>query len=320
MNTEIVAIQYTDNPVDESILETLRDDIRIELKQTAEYIVRTGLKLLQARSITRHGSWLRWLDKSFGMSSSTADRYMSVARRFADDGERIQGVPISILEALSESPSAAVSEVLDMFESGEKPNGHQVEVIIDQHQEGVRALAQYIEDKGPHWLKEQVIRQEIGARPAYSILKAIEGTTGDVQIAAMAHGITDPSVLPLLARYAENEPDELATIVRTGMVYWDSEAKPPHEPVPLGYITPGELREAYNSIRQERRAVDFQADAPVRHVDTRGFVHSVFTTEDGDHLVTFRVDEASMRKLETLKDQPKRLIIQNYEAYAEKQN
>ena len=102
-------------------LMELADEIRVLSKQTRESVIAIGEKLFEAKKIVGHGNFLPWIEKEFGWSEDTAQRFM----RLADDKNRNLrnlDVPLSALYLLTApyTSTEAIDAVTERVESGEK--------------------------------------------------------------------------------------------------------------------------------------------------------------------------------------------------------
>lgn len=72
-------IQSQNTPPTLSQLET---EIKFHLKQASQGIIEVGKRLIQAKSLVKHGEWSNWLENNFKLSHSSAKNFMVAAERF----------------------------------------------------------------------------------------------------------------------------------------------------------------------------------------------------------------------------------------------
>jgi Protein of unknown function (DUF3102) len=67
-----------DNMSDDQLLGLLADTINGLRKRVAEGLIEIGFRLTEAKELVGHGGWLPWLERNFGWTERTAQRYMSI--------------------------------------------------------------------------------------------------------------------------------------------------------------------------------------------------------------------------------------------------
>jgi hypothetical protein len=108
--------------------------IRVLGKRVVGDIIEIGRRLIEAKRIVGHGNWLTWLEREFGWSDDTAERFMAI--------NRLQGkipqlaeyeLPVSGLYLLARptTPLEARDEVIERAEAGEKLTHAQIKQTID---------------------------------------------------------------------------------------------------------------------------------------------------------------------------------------------
>ncbi len=65
-------------------LAQLETEIKFHLKQASQGIIEVGKRLIQAKSLVKHGEWSNWLENNFKLSHSSAKNFMAVAERFGN--------------------------------------------------------------------------------------------------------------------------------------------------------------------------------------------------------------------------------------------
>ena len=63
-------------------LAQLETEIKFHLKQASQGIIEVGKRLIQAKSLVKHGEWQTWLENNFKLSYRTAKNFMDCAERF----------------------------------------------------------------------------------------------------------------------------------------------------------------------------------------------------------------------------------------------
>lgn len=82
-DTSIQSVTETKEPTDESALIQLETEIKSYISQISQNIIEIGRRLIQAKSLVKHGEWSSWLETNFNLSQQTARRFMQVAERFS---------------------------------------------------------------------------------------------------------------------------------------------------------------------------------------------------------------------------------------------
>ena len=93
--------------------------IRTIGKRAVDDIIEIGRRLIKAKALCGHGKWLPWLEREFGWTDKTAQRFMSVA----DKSDKLSNleVPISGLYMLArrDTPPEVVEAVAERTARGE---------------------------------------------------------------------------------------------------------------------------------------------------------------------------------------------------------
>jgi hypothetical protein len=103
-------------PTDRSeTLKRVRDRIRSNLARAAGGIIEAGKDLLHVKEALPHGQFNRWVMEELGISDRTAERFMTVARRFDGKPDGVAVLPPGVLYELSapSTPDDVVAGVLD---------------------------------------------------------------------------------------------------------------------------------------------------------------------------------------------------------------
>jgi hypothetical protein len=112
-------------------LATLADEIRAELDAAdgafhrgLQHAIAAGEKLIEAKSLVRHGEWIPWLELNFPFTARWARACMRVARA-AREGEIEKGSAVPISEALEwiAKPKAPATNLLGEVDPKMEENG-----------------------------------------------------------------------------------------------------------------------------------------------------------------------------------------------------
>lgn len=96
------------------------EEIKALMKQTAEGVVKIGLKLLEAKKRLGYGRYRQWIEAEFNWGKSTANSFENVARRFAGVQNLDNFAPSALYElAAPSTPEIAKEEALTRADSGE---------------------------------------------------------------------------------------------------------------------------------------------------------------------------------------------------------
>ena len=94
------------------------DAVRAAVETAAEHAIRVGHLLTKAKELNPHGDWLPWLEGNFGLSTRSAQAYMTLARRHAalDDpkAQRVAYLPLrdamrAVAETIEEASTVQVN-------------------------------------------------------------------------------------------------------------------------------------------------------------------------------------------------------------------
>lgn len=117
------------------VLTEHADAIRALGKQTIENIIEIGRRLTDAKRIAGHGNWLPWLDREFGWSRQTADRFIQV---FEASGKLPNlsnlELPVSGLYMLAapSTPPEARDAVIERAKAGEPVTVAGIKRVIEK--------------------------------------------------------------------------------------------------------------------------------------------------------------------------------------------
>lgn len=108
-DTSIQSVTETKEPTDESTLIQLKTEIKSYISQISQNIIEIGKRLIQAKSLVKHGEWSTWLENNFSLSQNVAGRFMQVAERFSNSATS-QNLNQSQMIALLSLPDAKETE------------------------------------------------------------------------------------------------------------------------------------------------------------------------------------------------------------------
>jgi hypothetical protein len=102
------------------ILAQHANAIRALGKRAVADIIEIGRRLTEAKAIAGHGNWLSWLEREFGWTDKTAERFMQVHSK-SDKLSNLE-VPISGLYLLAapSTPENVRAEITERVAAGEK--------------------------------------------------------------------------------------------------------------------------------------------------------------------------------------------------------
>lgn len=129
-------------------LVVLAEDTRTRMKRTALDLYHIGANLLEAQELLEYGEFLPWIQTEFGMSKSSAYRFMDVARTFKDKLPNLGNLTIaaSALYQLAspDTPKEAREEALELAFAGERITNAKAVELIKKH----TSVTQETEAKG----------------------------------------------------------------------------------------------------------------------------------------------------------------------------
>src|SRR5262245_9270554 len=115
--------------------------IRALGRQAAENIVEIGRRLSEVKRLVGHGNWLPWLEREFGWTDKTAERFMSV-HALAGKFDKLSNLELPIsglyLLAAPSTPETAKTEVIARAEAGETLPVAEVKRVVERHRETKR--------------------------------------------------------------------------------------------------------------------------------------------------------------------------------------
>lgn len=118
----------------DSVLAEHAAAIRALGKRVIADVIEIGRRLTDAKAIAGHGNWLPWLEREFGWSEKTAERFMSVhmlGGKF--DNLSNMTLPVSGLYLLAapSTPEEARDAIIDRAQAGEPVSVAEIKRTID---------------------------------------------------------------------------------------------------------------------------------------------------------------------------------------------
>lgn len=287
---------------------------KILLKETLENILRLAALCDEVHSAWGYELYEKWVIKELAMSDWYAKNMLRIYRRFIATATPLPpNITLTILTNLAENatPSAAVREILSLLDSGASLTGEASKTIIEQHKNGVRSLAQYIDQHAPEVIKRRVVEQELSVRDAYALVQRLEQTTPEVREVALRHAVSDAGVVNALERIAEKLPDQFADMRQSGFLPAEGGARP----IALRDANARDAESAYKQTRTEQILTDWEGTRAARPVDERwAKVLSVEPAPDdfGDDMgvITILVTGSGLRAGKATEGRILRLILQ----------
>ncbi len=143
MSDETTPTVIDQKPFDYAALDTTTADfvrgqtafIKKLYRGTIQNIVDIGKSLLDVKEKLDYGQFGEWLEAEFAWKERTAQNYMNVAKnaKFAD----LDTLPVSALYLIASptAPDAAVEEIVDRAEAGEKVTVAEVKSTLEEHKD-----------------------------------------------------------------------------------------------------------------------------------------------------------------------------------------
>lgn len=122
----LILTQFNYDSLPESVQDIARNaaaSIKAKMKKSAQDIWEIGRELAMVKDAIDDGSWMRWLDAEFEMSSASARRFVSVYKAYPD-ASRLKNVQASATAlyrlASPETSEEARQKALELGEAGER--------------------------------------------------------------------------------------------------------------------------------------------------------------------------------------------------------
>jgi Protein of unknown function (DUF3102) len=116
------------------ILVEHADAIRALGKRVIADVIEIGRRLVECKRICGHGNWLPWLDREFGWSADTAERFIQISA-LANEIPQVAefAIPISGLYLLAapSTPTEARDAIIERAQAGKPVPVAEVKCVID---------------------------------------------------------------------------------------------------------------------------------------------------------------------------------------------
>lgn len=89
MDTQDAVVPAVQSQNSSPTLAQLEDEIKFHISQISQNIIEIGTRLIQAKSLIKHGEWSKWLERNFALTNFTAAKFMKVAKRFGKDSKLV---------------------------------------------------------------------------------------------------------------------------------------------------------------------------------------------------------------------------------------
>ena len=112
------------------------------------FLFDTGRDLLAVKERVEHGLFTAWVEAGMGITVRTAQHMMNVAAAFGCESEKFSLLPDSALYKLAapSTPQAAIAQIKQQIESGQRLKLDQIEKIIATERDSVRAQAAAVKE------------------------------------------------------------------------------------------------------------------------------------------------------------------------------
>lgn len=283
-------------------LSAITLDIKSRMKRSAEDIFIIGKHLCEAKALLGHGNFLPWLEANFenqyGLSESTAGRYMRVYKKFKN--AKLPDVEASVLYLLAEksTPESAVDEITS------NPNiGHgEAQAVITEHRQA-EIMKDYVQQNAPIPLRDRLNSGELGVKQAYQLTRALEDAPEAIRQDVINLRVSDPEVIPVLARIKEKDSEKYHEIVVS------KHFQGAGDPIPVDKANVRDAEDFYKEFRFEHHMQNWMENRPERWIDTEARAYTRDIAMDL-HIVAFVVDEDTYNSMRDMLGREGRLIFQ----------
>jgi site-specific DNA-methyltransferase (adenine-specific) len=121
----------------DAFLTERAERIRTLGKRVVNDVIEIGKLLIECKVRCGHGNWLPWLEREFGWTDKTAERYISVYQLSVGKFDTVSNLDLPMralyLLAAPSTPESARDEVIELAESGKRISHAEVQAIIDAH-------------------------------------------------------------------------------------------------------------------------------------------------------------------------------------------
>lgn len=221
-------------------LQQIALSIQGRLKITAEQVWLIGRLLAEAKVLIGHGQWEHWLTEQrergyFNISPRSAQNYIRLSERLTAEEIAIVAVlgPTLLYRLTAKSADPAeLDDLIDRLKRGE---------ALDETPT-LDSLSAYVSEHVPQ-LAARIEQGDLGVKAAYKLAKAVESVPPAVREVALVHQVSDPAVVPILAKVAEVTPLAFAELAASGCLQGSS------DPIPLAEANSRDIQDFYTETR-----------------------------------------------------------------------
>lgn len=283
-------------------IQEITAEINQLLRWSVSNTINISLSLIEAKQHLGHGHFGEWLAMEFEWSERTAQNFMNVAKNF--NYETISDLPINAnaLYALAaqNAPEDARKEAILLAESGETISLQIAKDIIKNHipkeldslKDGDLAPAKPAFGKQtgepttgiPNKVMRLVDQGAIGLSLAQQIIEQLSDAPNSVRQVVEQYGLSDPEIIPILVRLANNGSSTFAAILASGYI------PTPDESIPIWEATHRELQKVLDYASYEHKKVALQRKKQQRQSERREKLQQL---RDGDPTKVIITDQLS---------------------------
>jgi Protein of unknown function (DUF3102) len=207
-------------PTTETILAEHAAVIRARGKRVIGDIIEIGRRLTEAKKIAGHGNWLPWLEREFGWSVSTADRFVQVYENVGTKFVNMTNLDLPVsglyLLAAPSTPENVRAEITERVATGEKIT------VADVRESKDRA---HIVEHGVPELLAAVDRGEVLVSSAVAFVRKYPPTQQDTWIMRGGGSVVDAVTLANVAAMKARTAGQ--TVAATPGLFADVKAPAP---------------------------------------------------------------------------------------------
>jgi hypothetical protein len=151
---------------DEPFIREAADRIRSRMTDAAKRMVEIGRDLIAVKQRLGHGNFLPWIDREFGMTDKSAQRFMSVAERLGDKFDSVSNLSLTALYELAapSTPEEVRTEVAERVAAGESVTTAEVKELKNKIKESEGKLIKMRRQKAEADKRNQVLQKNLDAR------------------------------------------------------------------------------------------------------------------------------------------------------------
>lgn len=122
--------------------------IKVRMERTVQDIIEIGIDLNKVKVSLGHGNFLRWIEAEFGMSESSAIRFMRVAAMYEAKSVTVTDLTAKALYELAapSTPQEVRDQVEELVLDGEKVTVADIKAMKEQFASERKTLKQQIDD------------------------------------------------------------------------------------------------------------------------------------------------------------------------------